>query len=116
MPSPIDLVSVSVASAGHEPRYRRPAGWPRPDPLAVEHRIEIVRQPVPFISGAAKRYALAQSRSDYFPAGRDDFFDPRDRTPRCGYASGRRENEKCARGPDKTGPNFFSEKFAIVCL
>src|SRR5215475_13274068 len=61
---------------------------------AVEHGIEILRQPVPFISRAAKRYAPAQPGPDYFSAGRDDFFDPCNRTPGCGYACSRCKNEK----------------------
>src|SRR5271163_3220391 len=63
-------------------------------PDAIEHRIEIFREPIPFVTGPAQRDALSEPASHYFSARRVDRFDPCHRAPRGGYSGRGCEDQK----------------------
>src|SRR5215472_3054304 len=69
---------------------------------AIEHGIEIFREPVPFVTSPAQRYPFAEPASHNLPARRVDCFDPGHRTARCRYARGRGEDQKNYRGRGET--------------
>ena len=60
---------------------------------AVEHRIEVFRQLIPFILRPEQRHALAKTALHDGPAGGVDRFDPADRAPGDSETGNDGENE-----------------------
>src|SRR6516165_6916633 len=81
---------------------------------AIEHRVEIFREPIPLVTGAAQRYPLAEPASHNLAARRVDRFDPRDRTPRRRYSGRGSQDEKQHGGRGETNSDIFPKSVEIL--
>src|SRR6516164_4044658 len=83
-------------------------------PDAVEHRIEIFREPIPFVAGPAQRYALSEPASHDLSARRVDRFDARHRAPRGRYSGRGSEDQKQHGGRGETDRDVLAKSVEIA--
>src|SRR6516164_10595989 len=82
-------------------------------PDAIEHRIEIFREPIPFVAGPVQRYALSEPASHDFSARRVDRFDARHRAARRRYSGRGSEYQKQHGGRGETDCNILAKSLEI---
>lgn len=83
---------------------------------AIEHRVEILREFVPLVSGPPQGYPLMQAGLDDPAAGRVDCLDPRHGTSRGGNAGRRRQQQEQPAGPAEADRHHLAEVSEIVRL